>query len=41
MVERVEAIVVGDGVVGLELEQKINYVVTLLRDGIVKWSVTF
>ena len=38
--EGVEAIVIGDRVVGLELQQQLNNVVTLLGDGIVKWSVT-
>ena len=40
MVEGIEAVVVGDGVVGLELEQQLNDVITLLGDGIVKGSVS-
>ena len=40
VVEGIEAIVVGDGVVGLELEQQLNNVITLLGDGIVKGSVS-
>jgi hypothetical protein len=41
VVEGIEAIVVGDGVVSLELQQQLNNVITLLGDGIVKRSVTF
>ena len=40
VVERIEAIVVGDGMVSLELKQQLNNVVTLLGDGIMKRSIT-
>ena len=40
MVEGIEAIVVGDGMVRLELKQQLNNVITLLGDGIMKRSIT-
>ena len=39
VVEGVEPIVVGDGVVGLVLHQQVDNVVSLLGDGIVKGRV--
>ena len=40
MVEGIEAVVIGNGVVSLELQQKLNNVVTLLGYGIMKGRVT-
>ena len=40
VVEGIEAVVVGDGMVGLELKQQLNNVITLLGDGIMKRSIT-
>ena len=41
MVERVEAVVVGDHDVGVLVEEQGEHVVALLRDGVVQRSVTF
>ena len=41
MVERVEAVVVGDHDVGVLVEEQGQHVVALLRDGVVQWRVTF
>ena len=40
MVEGVEAVAIGDGVVGLALDQKLNNVIPFLGDGIVKGRVS-
>lgn len=40
VVEGIEAIVVGDSVVGLALNEKLDYVISLLGDGIMKWCVS-
>ena len=41
MVERVEAVVVGDHDVGVLVEEQGKHVVALLGDGVVKRRVTF
>ena len=38
--EAVEAVVVGDGVVGLALDEELDNVVSLLGDGVVKGRVS-
>ena len=40
MVQRVEPVAIGNGVVGLVLQKKLNDVITFLGDGIVKGRVT-
>ena len=41
MVEGVEAVAIGDTVVGLALDEKLNDVIPFLGDGVVKGRVSF